>query len=234
MPDEKKLDAFKPQQPNIPGVAPTPPLSEDAIPSEELSSPPRGDAATAVWIAVVVVGVFLIIGFLFYRSLRVAAKPATASLAPDSSTPTTVPSQPAPDVLAGPGVVATAQELAKPWSSKRFMFHGHVALAPDPAMVVRLPGGQYWGFSLREPYGTCELEYLTDLRKIANDYHFRATHPMVGNPCTHTIYDLMQYGGGSGDDGLVRGLIVSGTGIRPPMAIEIRTEGNNILAVRME
>jgi hypothetical protein len=130
--------------------------------------------------------------------------------------------------------VATTEELAKTWSSKRFLFRDPVTSEAVPAMVVRLPRGEYWGISLREPFGTCELEYVTDLQRLQTEYRFRADHPMVINPCNRSVYDLLRYGGGSGNDELVRGVIVQGTGIRPPMAIEIRTENTKVLAVRME
>ncbi len=51
-----------------------------------------------------------------------------------------------------------------------------------PAMVVRLPGGAYWGFSMREPFGDCQLELVTDLKKLKTAYNFRADHPMVADP----------------------------------------------------
>jgi hypothetical protein len=101
-------------------------------------------------------------------------------------------------------------------------------------MVVRLPGGQYWGFSLREPFGDCELEYVTDLKKLQTDYRFEANHPMVANPCSRTVYDLMRYGNGATNGGVVRGDIVQGSGVRPPIAIEIRTSGKDVIAVRSE
>lgn len=99
-------------------------------------------------------------------------------------------------------------------------------------MVVRLPHGEFWGFSLREPFGKCELEYVTNLEMLRRNYGFSADHPMLVSPCDQTVYDLLRYGGSS--DGLVRGDIVQGTGIRPPMAIEIRQHGNEVVAVRME
>jgi len=132
----------------------------------------------------------------------------------------------------GPGGVATAAELAKPWSAKRFYFRDPVTSKVVPAMVVHLPGGTFWGFSLREPYGSCELEYVTDLNKLRTDYNFTASYPMLGDPCNKTVFDLTRYG--SGPSGLVRGEIEQGSGWRPPMAIEVRTEGNEIIAVRME
>jgi hypothetical protein len=220
-------------------VPPTPQRSEPTTPLEKgnVRTPgPQGNAATAVWIAVAVVGGFIIAGLLFYRALRPSTRAAAFTWdAPDVAAPVIAqPLQSVSGLPVGPGVVATEAELAKPWSAKRFLFHGHVSVDPEPAMVVHLPGGQYWGFSLREPFGTCELEYVTDLRKLQADYHFRADHPMIGNPCTHTVYDLLRYSGSAPNGGLVRGEIVGGTGIRPPMAIEIRTEGKDVVAVRME
>lgn len=85
-----------------------------------------------------------------------------------------------------------------------------------------------------EPFGSCELEFITDLNKLKTDYGYRADHPMVGDPCNHTVYDLLRYGGGASNDMLVRGVIVQGNGIRPPMAIEIRAEGKNVVAAREE
>jgi hypothetical protein len=140
----------------------------------------------------------------------------------------------APSPPIGPGPIATTQELAKAWSAKRFLFRNSITGQPQPALVVRLPHGNYWGFSLVEPFGDCELEFITDLDKLNTDYGFRADHPMVGDPCDHTVYDLLRYGGGASSDDLVRGVIVQGSGIRPPMAIEIRSSGKQIIAVREE
>jgi hypothetical protein len=142
--------------------------------------------------------------------------------------------KPAESLPLGPGIVTSTAELPDAWSAKRFMFRSPLFVDPQPAMVVRLPGGQYWGFSLREPFGNCELKYVTDLQKLKSDYGYRAAHPMVVDPCTQTVYDLMQYAGGADDGGLVRGAIVQGAGVRPPMAIEIRVEGKEVRAVRME
>jgi len=129
-------------------------------------------------------------------------------------------------------VIGTTQELKQAWSAKRFLFPDSVTGQTDQAMVVRLPHGQYWGFSLQAPFGTCELEYVSNLQILRRDYQFNADHPMVVNPCDHTIYDLLLYGSSSA--GLVRGDIVQGTGIRPPVAIEIRARGTEVVAVRME
>lgn len=132
----------------------------------------------------------------------------------------------------GPGEIATTDELSKAWSARKFLYRSPYTGEDVPALVVRVPGGSFWAISLREPYGSCQLEYVTDLEKLRSQYHFNAEHPMVVNPCGRIIYDLGRYG--NGPNGLVRGAVVRGTGVRPPFGIEIQTEGKNIVAVRIE
>jgi hypothetical protein len=86
--------------------------------------------------------------------------------------------------------------------------------------------------SLAEPFGDCRLEYVQDLSRLQDVYGFRAEHPMIGDPCSKAVFDLMKYGAGM--DGLVRGDIVQGSGLRPPIAIEIKVQGDKIVAVRSE
>lgn len=131
-----------------------------------------------------------------------------------------------------PGVVATAAELEKPWSSKAFTYRDPVTEEEVPALVVHLPRGGYWGISMVEPFGTCQLEYVTDLDRLRSVYDFQADHPMVGDPCNHAVFDLMQYGDISTAE--VRGALVHGMGVRPPLAIEIEQHGNQIVAMKME
>jgi hypothetical protein len=236
MPDEKKLiDPFKPQQPNVPGVLPeaAKPATSSAPQGWEPRRPPanpflRWTIAGVIGLAVIAGGLTLHRGHSSAQAMdrkvsdaAALAAPATASTAKTKST-----------LPHGPGVIATTEELAKAWSAKRFLFPDSVTGEIQPAMVVRLPRGEFWGFSLREPFGTCELEYVSDLEKLRTDYAFAANHPMVVDPCQHTVYDLLRYGGSN--DGLVRGDIVQGAGIRPPMAIEIKTRGSEVVAVRME
>jgi hypothetical protein len=239
MPDVKKIDPFKPAQPNIPGVTPSsrdeePPAS-DSAPQPYASE--RGDTRARVpWSAVAVVVAILTIGGLVYWARGSSPKPTQPS--PEEAAPSAAiaPETPKPPekLPVGPGAIATTDDLTKAWSAKRFLFRDPLTTEPVPAMVVRLPGGEYWGLSLREPFGTCELEYVSDLQKLQTNYDFHASHPMVVNPCTRAVYDLMRYSGGAPDGGLVRGDIVAGTGIRPPMAIEIRIEGKVVRALRME
>lgn len=234
MTEFKRNDPFKPQQPQIPGVsAPVESKPEPPVPAGFPKETP-GDEPLPVWVTVAAVAfLVLVVGFGWWAVASPhRAKTATAQdtaavdAAGDSSAATSgsnMPSSP-------PGAIATVAEMERPWSARKFLFNGPAA--PVPAMAVKLPGGGYWGFALKEPYGDCKLEFVTDLQKLASKYHYAASHPMVGDPCTLAVYDLAQYG--NAPSGLVRGLMVQGTGLRPPLAIEIAARGNEVVAVRME
>lgn len=241
MPDnDAKNDPFKPQQPRIPGVKdvvreekPTEQATDSTdsfdAPAkskfERLSLPPK-------LIMAGVAGALVLGGIVAWWSHSSAAKEVEpiAPSAPAQVVP--VPAAPPEKMAVAPGEVATTDELAKSWAAKRFIFREPGTSKETPGIVVHLPGGDYWGLSLKEPYGSCEMEYITDLQKLEREYHYRANHPMVVDPCNHTVFDLMRYGTAPG--GLVRGEIAQGAGVRPPMAIEIRTKGKQILALRME
>jgi len=138
-----------------------------------------------------------------------------------------------------PVTAATLEELAKPWSSKEFTFVDPSTGSATPAMVIHLPGGAsnssaaYWAFSLEVPLQKCHLEYVTDLHDLAARFGFHAAHPMVASPCDASVYDPLQMA--TIDSGAwVRGAIVQGAGLRPPIVIEIKVEGNNLVADRIE
>jgi hypothetical protein len=142
------------------------------------------------------------------------------------------PAQATANLPLGPGPIATTAEMSKTWSSKRFLFRAPQTADDVPAMVVKLPGDVLWAISMRAPFGTCDLEYVTNLQKLASQYQLTADHPMVADSCTHTVYDLTRYG--SGPNGVVRGAIVKGEGIRPPIAIEVRARGKEVVVTRIE
>lgn len=106
-------------------------------------------------------------------------------------------------------------------------------------MVVRLPNASsgdpsgYWAFLLQSAFGKCELEMLSDSNKLAADYGYRAAHPMVVDPCTHAVFHPLRLA--SIAPGVyARGEVVQGTAIRPPLAVEIRIEDGQIIALRTE
>jgi hypothetical protein len=235
--DDGKIDPFKPQQPRIPGVSKPAPEEMPAEAAPELAPPSRFSGVWPVtkppnWILAGLASTLLLGGAIAWLSHGSSAKETDVTAGPGTSRAISAAPMPTEKLPIAPGEVATTDELAKPWSSKQFIFRQPGTFKDSPGIVVHLPGGTYWGLSLREPYGNCELEFITDLQKLNTEYHYRANHPMVGNPCTRTVFDLLRYGNAPG--GLVRGEIAQGAAVRPPTAIEIRTHGKEILAVRME
>lgn len=254
MPENKILDPFKPSQPRIPGVsAPEDKVPESGEAEEAYVSPgfipPSSSAPTngnppplkLLWVGLALTGALTTAFLLFgLKQKSVPVKPAPIAESAKPVTPIAEPPAESsaelraldPKLPVGPGAVATKSQLSKPWAASRFYYRDPVTLKRLPAMVVHLPGGSFWGFSLVEPFGSCQLEYVTDLRKLQATYGFDAAHPMVADPCNGTVFDLTQYG--NAPSGLVRGEIQKGPGWRPPTAIEIRLQGNQIIAGSME
>ena len=243
MADTKKFDPFKPAQPSIPGVPaaarvrPEPkPEAQPETTADELPEAPasRGSIPSAVW---VVVGLIIVVSlggaWMYLNSTKSNSTSRADNSAAAPAAHLDAESQPG-NLPVAPGIIGATNDIEKPWASKRFLFRSDLSDKPIPSLVVHLPDGQYWAVSMVEPFGTCQLEYVTDLSVLQTEYNFRANHPMIGDPCTHTVYDLLQYDGGASDGGLVRGAIVHGVGVRPPMAIEIEVSGKQLRAARME
>src|SRR6202050_607902 len=164
MTEDKKIDPFKPQQPSIPGVSASAGAAQKPPPPKSPAAPKNAtaDGRPALWVALVVLVCVLCVGFAWLSH----HSSATEAVAPgESEAPLPVVEakpKPVESLPEGPGPVATTDELKKIWSSKRFLFRNFPSSDEAPAIVVHLPSGEYWGLSLREPYGTCELEYVTD------------------------------------------------------------------------
>lgn len=184
-----------------------------------------------------VVLVVALIGWMISRSHRNSSSPDPAAQvevpAPDLGNPP-------PQVPPANRGIATVDELAKPWSYAQFEYRDPLSGERFPALLLRLPAGSatqpggYWAMNLKAPYSNCEVELVTDLGKLKTDYGFRAArHPMIGNPCSRTLFDPLKMTNLPGNI-WVRGAIVQGSDLRPPLGIEIRIEGRNIFAVRME
>jgi hypothetical protein len=135
--------------------------------------------------------------------------------------------------------IATVQELAEPWSSKTFTFYNQEPGENVSALVIRLPDGapeqpgSYWAFSIRPLFGHCQLEYITDLQKLSDDYKFEARHPMVGDPCSRAVFDPLQMAD-MPKGAWARGAIVKGSAFRPPLGIEIHIQSDRLVAEKME
>ena len=134
--------------------------------------------------------------------------------------------------------VATVNELAQPWSSKKFLFRSLARSRYVPALLIRLPGAaseskSYWAFSLDAPFSQCQFAFIENLSTLSSEYGVKAAHPMVVNPCSRAVHDPLQNEELPGNV-LVRGAVVRGTDLRPPYSIELKIRGNEIHAVAME
>jgi hypothetical protein len=230
MPDQPPSERFKTDMPQIPGVA--------AQRARAQSQPGFKPVRLVGFLAALVFCLLLV---------RWAMRPKAQEVAPAGPTPQIEVPAPAADPNAAlphateaqPGI-ASVQEMAKPWASKEFFYRNRLSGETVPAVLVHLPTGSpnqaasYWAFSVNAPFGNCRLEYVADVEKLRSDYAFQAAkHPMVGNPCSRTVFDplkMVNIPGGI----WVRGAIVQGSDLRPPLGIEVEIRDRQILAARME
>jgi hypothetical protein len=229
MTDQPDLDRFKPEMPRIPGLA-----GESA----GYGASKRPNLGTLA----------LLVTLLFVAGVgaHYALRPKQIEFVPPPPPPQLqVPTpEPDPDSLlpvateADP-VIASVAEMSKAWSAKEFIFRDRSG-ENIPSLVIRLSGASasqasgYWGLAMTSAYGSCRLEYISNLDKLRTDYGFRnAKHAMVGNPCSRTVFDPDKMTLLPGNI-WVRGAIVQGSDLRPPLGIEIKIQGKNVLAVRRE
>jgi hypothetical protein len=218
---------FTAEMPQIPGVS-------------DPSAKSRTSLAKPVILSIGLVAILLLLGGIVRWAVHsmgpAAAKPpeVTQTLPAEAA-----PLPALPVAQTGPVTAATLNDLAKPWSSKEFAFVDPTTGSTVPAIVIHLPGGaanssaSYWAFSLEAPLQTCQLEYVTDLSELTTRFSFHAAHPMVASACDGTVYDPLQMGTLS-SGAWVRGAIVQGVGVRPPTSIEVKVQGTNVVADRIE
>jgi len=231
MPDQPPSDRFKSEMPQIPGVSGS-------------GSRPTAAPNPAIKLVIGLLALLLVV----FLGARWALRPKHVNPPPVEQQPQIEVPAPAPDPStllphatdANPGI-ANADEMAKPWSAKEFFIRNRLNGENIPGLLIRLPGGSpsqssgYWAFEQKAPYGNCKLEYVTDLAKLKTDYGFRAAkHPMVGNPCSRTVFDPLKNTNLPCTGAWVRGSIVQGSDLRPPLGIELQVEGKKILAIRTE
>lgn len=241
---KKKLDFFSDEGPVLPGV-PRKPAPGEAVKSAGFKldfKDPKVMAGGGIGLALLM----LLAWMLFGGSDAPTPTPQSATdsagaAAPATPLPTPAGAEPAataaaPPIVLLPGAAGTIEEFPTAWTAKKILVQKSTGRVP--ALIIRLPGGSprradsYWGLLLTSPYGRCELEYLTDLRKITDDYGYRARHPMIVDPCNLTVFDPTRMGDIGGI--IARGAVVQGTTLRPPLAIDLRIEGNRIMAVQTE
>jgi hypothetical protein len=212
-----------PDMPRIPGVSDRPRPKGNGFQPKPL-------------IAVIVAALLCTSGLAIWLSHRRQAD-RNPSATEDS------PSGPAPNVsetrkiYSDPNAIATLDELAKPWSSAKFTFIDPQSHNSVAALVIHLPasdaGETFWAFSLNSPFSRCELQYVTDLTALSQRFAFPAAHPMVVSECDGIIYDPLKIATLS-NGSWVRGDIVRGGGIRPPLNIQVEKHGSELVAKRME
>jgi hypothetical protein len=227
-PAENKFDRFRPEMPTIPGV------SQGSLQAARGSSGIH--TQRLLQIGGIAAAVLLIGAVIFWRvggKSRGAAAPSTESDVAELAAPAPAPPNPAVAVHEGPSVAATVDELSKPWDAKKFTFVNPLSRENIDAMVIRLPGGELWAFSLQSPFGRCELEYVTDLARLASQFRYTASHPMVVSPCDSTVYDPLKVGPLGGNT-WARGEIVQGSSLRPPISIDVKVSGRSIVADGIE
>jgi hypothetical protein len=228
MPDQPSpipANKFKAEMPHIPGVS-TPAVK-----------PRRSGRYWLIVVGLFAVAVAVVAGTRIFSKSRKIDSPPAAQI--DVPSPVPDLSASLPTAREQDPVIGTVSEL-KPWGSKRFTFHNTLTGENVPALLLRLPtasatqSSAYWAFAMKPAYGTCQLEYIEDLQKLTVEYSYRqARHPMIGNPCTRSLYDPLKYAAIPGNV-LARGAIVQGSDLRPPLGIEIKLKGKDLLAVRME
>ena len=193
-------------------------------------------------LGMVVLGLLLLFALRWFPHPAKTAESVRVEPAPqiDVPSPPPDPNSLLPHADANNPVIAQIADLSKPWSSIDFFVRNKLTGENIPATVVRLPNGSptsvssYFAFSRKAPYGDCKLEYVTDLDKLRTDYDYRrASHPLVGNPCSRTLYDPLRTVNLPGNI-WIRGAIVQGSDIRPPLGVEIRIQGKEIQAIRSE
>jgi hypothetical protein len=218
---------LKAEMPQIPGVA-----------GPRKSAP---NPMLPMIIGLVVIGIVLLFA-VRWLSRNKPIEPARAEQAPQLEIPSPPPDPASllPHATESDPAIANVADLSKPWASADFFVRNRLTGENIPATIVRLPSGSpslptgYWAFSRKAPYGSCQLEYIADLNRLRNDYGFaRANHPLVGNPCSRTLYDPLKTSNLPGDVWM-RGAIVQGSDIRPPLGVEIKVQGKQILAMRSE
>ena len=214
--------------PDIPGVSSPPPR--------------RSNPLLPLIVGIVVLGLLLLLALRWFSRSSKPTETARVEPAPQIEVPSPPPDPSAslPHADAANPVIAQVADLSKPWSSADFFIHNTITGENVPATIVRLSTGSpnapsgYWAFVRKAPYGNCQFEYVTDLDRLLKDYGYRhALHPLVGNPCSGTLFDPLRTVNLPGNI-WIRGAIVQGGDIRPPLGVEIKIQGKQILAIRTE
>jgi hypothetical protein len=212
----------QPDMPRIPGVG---------------NAPTRARLRIKPLLAVILAALLCatVFGLWLSHRHRTDLKASAPAEAPTSSSPASNASSTKTDT--DPNAVATLDELAKPWSSKKFNFVDPKSHNSVAGIVIHLPasgpGESFWAFSLNTPFSRCQLQYETDLSALSQRFAYPAGHPLVVSDCDGILYDPLKMAT-LPDGSWVRGDIVRGGGIRPPINIQVEVVGRDLVAKRIE
>jgi hypothetical protein len=226
-------------------AAPKPRFSAEMpkIPGVSVPGAPDGQVrARMIWgRAAIAVGALLVLGsavaWMMTRTTHSETAQAVPVLQPSPAV-AELPALPATGAAVG-HEIGTIEQFDAPWSAKKFTYTNTLTEQQTPAIAIRVPGGNgrtaasYWAILLKAPFGSCALEYVSDTKEIASRFGFTATHPMIADACSNTLYDPTRMGtlpNGS----WARGDIVQGAGFRPPFQVEISINDNKLIAGRSE
>jgi len=224
-----KGERFRAGMPEIPGVA-------------GVNAGKRQESQKRILIAVGIGAAVLVAALIGWRMLRNGSRPnapATEAEAPSPAPEELPPPQAAPRTQTALNEIGTFADFPRPWTFKKFTYSHGLSRDSVAAMAIRLPGGDghssssYWGILLKAPYGQCDLEFVADASQINAKFGYHAAHPMVVDACSATVYDPLQLGT-LPNGAWARGAIVQGAGFRPPLQVEIRVEGDKLIAGRSE
>ena len=212
-----------PAMPRIPGVS-------DAPKASQSNAKPLIAVALSLALCATVFSIWL---WRHHVEKQETAAPAQVTPEPAIQSPPPIDKSANTDSDA----IATLDELAKPWANKKFGFVDPKTHETIPAMVIHVPstGGHdlFWAFSMNTPFSQCQLQYITDVAALAQRYAYPVAHPMLVSDCDGTLYDPLKMST-LPDGSWVRGEIVRGGGIRPPIAIEVHARGRVLVADRIE
>jgi hypothetical protein len=225
-----KFDRVHPDMQQIPGVKNT---RQSSPGTESTGNPERVVQIRGAVAALLLVG--LAMTWWGMHTAHGTAESSSSQAVPAIPSETVPRLIPPPSDLSTDGTskAATIEELTKPWAAKKFTFVKPLTGDSVAAIVIRLPNRSLWAFALQEPYGRCDLEFVTDLNRLSKEYGYDASHPMVANPCDGTIYDPLKLGS-IGENVWVNGEVVQGGGLRPPISINVQVRGHSIIADRIE
>jgi hypothetical protein len=230
MTDQPDPERFKAEMPQIPGVA-----AAGAARQQKPAKTPLLIAGLALFILVCLLGSHWLLRSKTAERTPVAPPPQIEVPAPAAD-----PTAALPRATAAAPEIAAVAEMTKPWTSRDFFIVNQATGESVPAILIRLPGTSasrpdgYWALEKKPPFGSCQFEYITDLDRLKNEYDYRAAkHPMVGNPCSRSVFDPLKMTEIPGNF-WVRGTLAQGSDLRPPLGIELKIQGKNILAMRME